>query len=79
MVKGYRIEFEQKPVQLTMPGYISFNKEEKEIVQNEIDKFLKKGIIEKTYQEAQKLNFLDSFVRNIVHICLRVHPKWMLF
>ncbi|VDI81906.1 Hypothetical predicted protein [Mytilus galloprovincialis] len=45
VVKGYQIEFEQIPYQNKEPNYLQFDKDETNMVQLEIDKFLQKQII----------------------------------
>ena len=45
IIKGYRIEFDEYPLQFSIPNQLLFNSEETEIINAEIEKFLNKQII----------------------------------
>ena len=64
IVKGYKLEFTSKPVQIMMPKQIVFSETESLVVQAEVDKLLMKGVIVETQEEP------EQFVSNIF-----VRPK----
>ena len=58
-MRGIRLEFETMPRQKIEPKQISFSVGEKEIIDDQIQEFLKHGVIEKTSESD------DQFVSNI--------------
>lgn len=58
-VAGYHLEFETVPIQLGLPQPPPFNKTEKDLIDNEVDKLLKKGAITKVAHSK------EEFISNI--------------
>lgn len=58
-VKGYRIEFFERPMQRFIPKQISFTESESVLVQNEVDVLLVKEAIKKVQNPS------DEFISNI--------------
>lgn len=62
IVKGYKIEFDQLPVQQSLPQPINFNSEETEIIRGEIQKLYNKKVIEETLPQFDNY-FSNIFIR----------------
>ena len=45
-ISGYKVEMENLPMQITQPKPLKFSKEEQTLINLEIDRFIKCGIIE---------------------------------
>lgn len=58
-IKGYKIEFDKKPVQEKIPVPIKFNNKEKELIDKEIVDMLVKGAIKESFDES------EQFISNI--------------
>ena len=58
-VKGIRLDFESIPKQIVEPIPISFSLEEKKVIDDQIQDFLERGVIEETSESN------DQFVSNI--------------
>ena len=50
-VQGYKINFEQVPIQINIPNQIKFSEIEKSLIDQEVNKMLKEGAIEYSTHE----------------------------
>ena len=66
MKYGLKIDFKSKPQLVNVPK-IPHNAEEKSIINLEINKLLKKGVITKYQKEEDDLSLLFSQGRRMVH------------
>lgn len=58
-IKGYKIEFDEKPIQEKIPVPIKFNNKEKALIDKEIVDMLEKGAIKESFDES------EQFISNI--------------
>lgn len=57
-IEGYFLEFESKPCQISLPKLINFNNDEIQIINAEVEAFIKKGVIVPSQWES------DQFLSN---------------
>ena len=62
-IMGYKIEFDEQPIQTKIPNKIVFNKTESNAISSEINKFLTKQIIEEVFDTNDSEFISNIFLR----------------
>ena len=62
-IMGYKIEFDEQPIQTKIPNKIVFNKTESDAISSEINKFLTKQIIEEVFDTNDSEFISNIFLR----------------